>query len=86
MDIIILDSAYKHGITEESIMHCLFHSNNDVVVSHPPTKRVVVGFDHHGNAIEIVAIEDEERDRLMVFHAMKIRKKYYHLMQEGSSL
>ena len=25
MDIVILDSAYKHGITKESILSCLFN-------------------------------------------------------------
>jgi len=86
MDIVILESAYKHDVTTESIMYCLFHSSNDILIAHPPAKRVIVGFDHNGNALEIVAIEDEEQDRMVVIHAMKLRKKHYHLLQEGSSL
>jgi len=86
VDIVILNSAYKHDITTESIMYCLFHSSNDIIIAHPPTKRLIVGFDHNGKALEIAAVEDEEKDRLIVIHAMKLQKKHYHLMQEGSSL
>jgi len=86
MDIVILDSAYKHDITTESIMYCLFHSNNDILIANPPAKRMFFGFDHHGNPLEILAIEDEEEDRMVVIHAMKLRKKYQHLLQEGSNL
>ena len=41
MDIVILDSAYKHGITEESILYCLFHFNNDIMLNYPPMKRLL---------------------------------------------
>jgi len=86
MEIVILDSAFKHGITTESILYCLFHSSNDILIAHPPAKRMIVGFDHQGHALEIVAIEDEEKNRMVVIHAMKLRKQYYHLLQEGSKL
>ena len=83
MDIVILDSAYKHGISAESIFYCLLHSHNDIVIDDPPIKRVFVGFDNVGRALEIVAIEDDEQDRLVVIHAMKLTKKYYFLLNEG---
>jgi hypothetical protein len=80
MDIIILDSAYKHGITEESIMFCIYNYRNDKTLSDPPPKRLFVGFDHLGNAIEVIAIEEEEHKRLVVIHAMKLQKKYFYLL------
>ena len=83
MDIVILDSALKHGISEENIFFCLVHSHNDIVIGGPPTKRVFAGFDNMGRALEIVAIEDDEQDRLVVIHAMKLTKKYYFLLNEG---
>ena len=55
MDIIILDSAYKHGVS-------------------------LAGFDHLGNALEVIAIEDNARKRLVVIHAMKLRKQFYYLL------
>jgi hypothetical protein len=83
MDIVILDSAYKHGISAENILYCLLHYHNDIVIDDPPIKRLFVGFDNGGRALEIVAIEDDEQDRLVVIHAMKLTKKYYFLLNEG---
>ncbi|MDL2230050.1 hypothetical protein LJC14_07370 [Treponema sp. OttesenSCG-928-L16] len=83
MEIIILDSAYKHGISRQSIIHCLFSFINDRVLNVQPLKHLLVGFDNLGNALEIVAIEDVEKNRLVVIHAMKLRKKFYYLL-EGS--
>ncbi|MDR2900118.1 MAG: hypothetical protein LBV20_01170 [Treponema sp.] len=82
MDIVILDSAYKHGITAENIFYCLLHFQGDIVLNHPPTKRLFVGFDNLGRALEIIAIEDDDTDRLVVIHAMKLRKQYLFLLNE----
>ena len=57
MDILILDSAYKHGITEESIYSCLFNIRGGKLLSDPPPKQLFASFDHLGNAIELVTIE-----------------------------
>jgi len=83
VEIVILDSALKHGITEENIFFCLMHYNNDIVIDDPPVKRLFVGFDNIGRALEIIAIEDDEQDRLVVIHAMRLTKKYYFLLHEG---
>jgi hypothetical protein len=83
MEIIVLDSAYKHHITGESIDYCLLHFRNDILISDSPLKRLFVGFDHLGTPLEIIAIEDEEENRMYVIHAMKITKQYYHLLEEG---
>ena len=83
MDIVILDSAYKHGISKENILYCLLHFHNDIVLDFPPVKRVFAGFDDMGRALEIIAIEDEEYNQLFVIHAMKLTKKYYFLLNEG---
>ena len=42
-----------------------------------PPKRLFAGFDNLGNALEIIAIEDEDRDRLVVIHAMELRKQFF---------
>jgi len=81
MDIVILDSAHKHGITKENIIYCLSHFNNDIMLHYPPIKRLFVGFDNLGRALEIIAIEDEEQDRLVIIHAMKLTKQYYFLLE-----
>jgi len=81
MDIVILDSAYKHGITEDSIFSCIFNARGDQVLDDPPPKHLLAGFDHLGNALEIIAIEDEDRKQLIVIHAMRLSKKYYYLLE-----
>ena len=85
LDIAILQSAYKHGISAESIYSCLLNCVSDIMPENPPERRLVVGFDHRGIALEIIALEEVENNRLVVIHAMKLRKKYYHLLREDSS-
>ena len=101
MDIVILQSAFKHGVTAESIYSCLFNCISDIMLENPTmtvspklsgkreqpsmdgvTRRLIVGFDQRGVALEIIALEEIERNRLVVIHAMKLRKKYYHLLEE----
>jgi hypothetical protein len=81
MEIVILESAYKHGMTAKSIYTCLFSCTADIVLEDPPTKRLFAGFDHRGNALEIIALEDSEHNRMVVIHAMKLRKQYRHLLK-----
>ena len=80
MDIVILDSAYKHGISKESILSCLLNFRNDIVIDGNISKRLFVGFDDKGNELEIIGVEDNENDRLVVFHAMKLRRQFYGLL------
>jgi hypothetical protein len=76
LDIVILDSALKHGITEDRILSCLFNVRGDKLLDDLPPKRLFVGFDNTGRALEIIAIEDEEQDCLVVIHAMRLTKQY----------
>jgi hypothetical protein len=75
MEIVVLNSAYKHGISRQSIYSCLFNFRSDLVLAIPPPKRLFVGFDHLGKALEIIAVEDIE---------MRLRKQFYYLL-EGSN-
>jgi hypothetical protein len=80
-DIVILDSALKHGINEDRILSCLFNVRGDKLLDDPPPKRLLAGFDNLGNALELIAIEDEEQARFVVIHAMKLTKQYYFLLE-----
>ena len=85
MDIVILDSALKHDITEDRILSCLFNVRGDKLLDDPPPKRLLAGFDNLGNALELIAIEDDdgnvdEQARLIVIHAMELRKQFYYLL------
>ena len=81
MDILILDSAYKHGITKESIHSCLFNVRGGKLLNDPPPKHLLAGFDHLGNAIELVTIEEEGRNLLIVIHAMKLQNQNVYLLK-----
>jgi hypothetical protein len=81
MDILILDSAHKHGITDESIYSCLFNVRGDKILDDPPPKHLMAGFDHLGRALELIVIEHEERNRIVVIHAMKLQKQHYYLLE-----
>ena len=88
MEIVILDSAYKHGISEDSIHSCLLNVRGDQILDDPRVpgsapKRLFAGFDHLGNALEIIAIEDEPRSCLVVIHAMKLRKQFHYLLRSN---
>ena len=90
MDIVIAPSAFKHGITTESINSCLFNCRSDIMLtdtSFPfsPVRRLIVGFDQRGVALEVIALEEIEHNRLVIIHAMKLRKKYYNLLKEDSN-
>ena len=85
MEIVVLDSAYKHDVSKDSILFCLLHFHNDIVIDDPPPKRLLVGFDHNGVPLEVIAIEDEEQNCLVVIHAMKLRKQFHQLLLDGGT-
>jgi len=80
VDIVILDSALKHDITEDRIFSCLLNVRGDKLLDDLPPKRLLAGFDNLGNALELIAIEDDERECLIVIHAMELRRQFYYLL------
>jgi hypothetical protein len=78
MEIVILDSAHKHGISDYSINTCILNKITDELLEDEPEKRLVVGFDQNGNALEIIGIMKETT--FMVVHAMKLRSQFFYLL------
>ncbi|MDR0562247.1 MAG: hypothetical protein LBG73_06115 [Spirochaetaceae bacterium] len=78
MNVVILDSAFKHGISEYAINICLLHSIAEVILEEAPEKRLFVGFDHNANPLEIIGVI--EGDTMLVIHAMKLRKQFHYLL------
>jgi hypothetical protein len=76
--------SYKHGISAASIRSCLLNFRSDLLLDEAPLKRLFVGFDHLGTALEVIAIDDIEQDCLVIIHAMKLRKQFCQLLEEGS--
>jgi hypothetical protein len=80
MNVVIQDSAFKHGISAYAINICLLHIRAEIILEAEPEKRLFVGFDHNANPLEIIGIMED--DTLFVIHAMKLRKKFHHLLED----
>jgi len=56
------------GTSETAINHCLLTVRSEAILMREPEKRLIVGFDHNANPLEIIGIVD--KDVLFVIHAM----------------
>jgi hypothetical protein len=72
-------SAFDHDVTEAGIRHAFETACYDGPDEDDPEKRLLVGFDENGNAVEIMYNELDD-NRINVFHAMPLRSIYYHLL------
>lgn len=68
----IADSARKHGVSDETILHAFDHPI--LVAELDEGLTMLVGPDHAGNLYEIGVVGTEEGP--IVVHAMKARRKY----------
>ena len=81
MDIEFNRSAFKHGISEEDIRWVFFHPEYDGPVEALENKYIRIGFDRNGNLLEIM-YNEEDGQMVNVFHAMKCRNIYFHLLKK----
>ena len=83
----IAESARRHGIRDDQIRYVIEHCG---LVFHQPApderlgegRRVYLGDDEHGVALEVVAVENASGD-LRVIHAMNLRPKYRQEYEEA---
>jgi len=72
-----VQSAFKHGFTEEDIRWVLNNYLVDGIVEEDDeTARIVVGFDRAVNTLIEVIYHELEDETALVFHAMECRKKW----------
>ena len=76
-------SAFKHDITEAAIRRAIINVIYDDIWDDADDKHLLIGFDNSGNLLEIMynMIDDHS---INVFHAMKCRSIYYHLLKTGN--
>lgn len=68
----IVDSARKHGVSDETILHAF---NNPILVEDLDERMTMfVGPDQAGNLYEVGVVSTDESP--IVVHAMKARSKY----------
>ena len=74
-------SALKHGVTEDAIRHAIINVIYDDLWDDAEDKHLLLGFDNNGNPLEIMYNVIDEIS-INVFHAMKCRNIYYHLLMK----
>ena len=73
-------SAFKHGVSEADIRWAVDTAKYDSFLEDDADKRVLIGFDRNANPIEIF-YNVLDRDTVRVFHAMKCRNAFKHLLE-----
>ena len=76
---IIIESAFKHGISEKEIRYVFNNAISSITLEEFPPKIMLFGFDTKGNALEIGVIINDNGDEIII-HAMKLRKSYQKYM------
>lgn len=79
--IILAQSALRHGIKEEDIRWAFLYPLYDGPIEAMENKYIRLGFDRSGKLLEIMYNEND-RFTVKIFHAMKCRSIYYHLLEE----
>ena len=80
-DVGINSSARRHQIADEDIRHAITHSlYTDQINPEPPIRRLHLGVDTAGNMLEVVTLHFDTGGVLAI-HAMKMRKKYWQLLE-----
>jgi hypothetical protein len=75
-------SAFKHGVTEADIRLAIDTVKYDGFLEDDEdaeNKRLLIGFDRSGNPLELF-YNVLDSDTVRVFHAMKCREKFKHLL------
>jgi uncharacterized DUF497 family protein len=74
-------AAFRHNITEQDIRFAIDTARFDACIDTDETdnKFLIIGFDRNANLLEIMYNVIDE-DTINVFHAMKCRKQYTHLI------
>ena len=74
-------AAFKHGVCEADIRNAIINVLYDDVWDDAEDKHLLLGFGCNGNLLEIMYNVIDEQT-VNVFHAMKCRKIYFHLLKK----
>jgi hypothetical protein len=73
------DSARKHGVAEDEILHAIDHALAFEDAGEDPDRWLLIGPDTAGNVLEVVVMITAEGEPLVI-HAMAMRDKYRRLL------
>lgn len=71
----IADSARKHGITDQDILHAIQVPFREIQQG---DRLLIIGADRTGRLLEIVVLDPD--DEPTVIHAMPLREKFYRYL------
>jgi hypothetical protein len=76
----IHDSARKHGVADDDILHAIDHALAIEDAGEDPDRWLLIGPDSAGNLLEVVVVITIEGTQLAI-HAMPMRDKYRRLLE-----
>jgi hypothetical protein len=75
------DSARKHGVTDDDLLHAVNHVLATEDAGEDPDRWLVIGPDRAGNLLEVVVLTTVEGAEIAI-HAMPMRAKFNRLLRE----
>lgn len=76
----VSESARKHGVDEDDIVHAWENAIRYVEYDYYGDERLlVIGADRHGRMLELVAVPADEPTRII--HADRLRPKFYEFLR-----
>jgi hypothetical protein len=74
----VADSARKHGIRDEDMLHAIRHPARIV----PGEGRdLIIGADRSGRLLEVVVLDDDPDLEPIVIHAVPLRPKFHRFLR-----
>ncbi len=72
----VADSARKHGVTEEDILHAIRNAVREITDGE---RTLLIGPDRASRLLEVVAL-DFDSNNPIVIHAMVLRTKFFRFL------
>jgi len=69
------DTALRHNINKEDIIHALKYRTHDTLIEELPDKWAVIGPNRAGNLLELIYTEIDDNS-ICVYHAMDARESF----------
>ncbi len=76
----IHDSARRHGVADEDIVHAIEHALAIEDAGEDPDRWLLIGADTAANLLEVVVLVTAEGAQIVI-HAMPMRDKYARLLE-----
>ena len=78
----MIDSARKHGISDEDILYVISHAIEVILLEDEPEKLLYIGFDRSLRALEVITVLKVNGEEIVI-HAMKATQKIIDVLREA---